>query len=95
MVTIPQSINASVDTIRGYFNVYLMHKVYVEHLANLSGLGLFKKGWVTPITANKVHKNLTKLLTVMKHNVKKLAQLVSQFSYVTMFTFHVIVVVIL
>ena len=75
---VPQSVNPSVDTIRGYFNAYLMHKRYVEYLVvNLTALELFKKGWVQPSTASKVYKNLKVLLTVLNHNVKNLAQLVS------------------
>ena len=75
---VPQSVNPSVDTIRGYFNAYLMHKIYVEYLVvNLTALELFQKGWVQPSTASKVYNNLKVLLTVLNHNVKNLAQLVS------------------
>ena len=75
---VPQSVNPSVDTIRGYFNAYLMHKRYVEYLVvNLTALELFKKGWVQPLAASKVYNNLKVLLTVLNHNVKNLAQLVS------------------
>ena len=78
MVTVPQSVNPSVDTIRGYFNAYLMHKIYVEYLVvNLTAKGLIHKEWVQPSTANKVYRNLAVLLSVLNYNVKNLAQLVS------------------
>ena len=75
---VPHSVNPSVDTIRGYFNAYLMHKIYVEYLVvNLTALELFKKGWVQPSTASRVYNNLKVLRIVLNHNVKNLAQLVS------------------
>ena len=78
MVIAPQSVNASVDNIRGYFNAYLMHKVYLEYLVvNLSASGLLKKKWVQLSTAGDVHDNLKELLDALKYNVKNLAQLVS------------------
>ena len=80
MVTTPQSVSPSVDTIRGYFNTYLMHKVYVEYLVvNVTAIGLINKKWVQPLTASKVYSKLTVLLAVLKFNVKNLAQLVSSY----------------
>ena len=66
------------DTIRGYFNSYLMQKVSVEHLVSLGIKGLRRWG-VGTISAPKVHTNLKELAAVLKYNVKVLAQLVSQF----------------
>ena len=78
MVTIPQSINASIDTVSGYFNAYLMHKMYIEYLVvNLSAVGLLSKEWVKPSTASSVHNNLNELLIVLKYNVDNFIQLVS------------------
>lgn len=77
IVTAPQSVNASVDTIRGYYNAYLMHKIYVEYLVNLGAKGLLIKGWAPLSTSVQLHNDLSKLLDVLKYNVKKLAQLVS------------------
>lgn len=80
MVTVPQSVNASADTIRGYFNAYLMHKIYVEYLVvNLTAVELLKRGWVQPSNAISVYNNLMELLSKLKYNVKNLAQLVSIF----------------
>jgi len=78
MVTAPQSTNATVDAIRGYFNAYLMHTLYVNHLVHdLGATGLYDKEWVHSSKVGSVHKNLKKLLTVLKYNVRNLAQLVS------------------
>ena len=78
MVTIPQSVNASVDVIRGYFNAYLMHKINVEYLAvNLNALDLYEREWVEASRARDVHKSFIKLLDHLKDSVQKLAQLVS------------------
>lgn len=80
MVIAPQSANVSIDTIRGYFNAYLMHKMYVEHLVvNLSASDLLDREWVKASTAKDVHKNFTKLLAVINYNIKNLAQLVSSY----------------
>ena len=75
-MSVPQSVYPSVDTVRGYFNVYLMHKVYVEYLVNLQPIGLWRKGWAGK-SALKIHTNFKKLEGVLKYNVKSLAQLVS------------------
>ena len=78
MVTVPQSVNATVDTIRDYFNAYLMHKVYVEHLIELGRYELWRRGWIeSAFKIPDVDKNLAKLLTSLNDSVKKLAQLVS------------------
>lgn len=78
MVTVPQSINATVDTIRDYFNAYLMHKVYVDHLINLGPIELWQRDWIKSSSeVYNVHNNLTKLSTSLNDSVKKLAQLVS------------------
>ena len=77
MVTAPQSVNATVDIIRDYFNAYLMHKIYVEHLVQLGLPDLLRNGWVEPSNALDVYNNLTKFLASLNYNVKKLAQLVS------------------
>ena len=74
MVTVPQSVNATVDIIRDYFNAYLMHKAYVKHLIELDLFELWSRGW---IESSKAHNNLAKLLTPLNDSVKKLAQLVS------------------
>jgi len=78
MVTAPQSANATVDTIRGYFNAYLLHTLYMEHLVHdLGAADLLSREWIQPSTKGNVYNNLKKLLTVLKYNVKNLAQLVS------------------
>ena len=78
MVDVPQSINASVNAIRGYFNAYLMHKIYVEYLVvNLSASTLLNKDWVKPSTMSNTLSNLQKFLDILKRNVRNLAQLVS------------------
>ena len=80
MVNIPESTNASVDAIRGYFNAYLMHKMFVDYLVNNLGAGeLMEREWMERKTAGSVNRNLKHLLRVLKHNVKNLAQLVSSF----------------
>ena len=63
------------DTIRDYFNAYLMHKMSVEHLVSLGANGLWR--WVGFAPAPKIHTNLKELAAVLKYNVKILAQLVS------------------
>ena len=77
MVNAPQSDSATVDTIREYFNAYLMHKIYVEHLVGLGARGLVMSDWVADSKADDVHEDFKELLSVLKYSVKKLAQLVS------------------
>ena len=80
MVVAPQSVNASVDNIRGYFNAYLMHKAYIEYLVvNLSAADLLDRKWVQASNAGDMHDQLKKLLSALNYNVKHLVHLVSKY----------------
>lgn len=92
MVIAPQSVNASVDNIRSYFNAYLMHKAYVEYLVvNLSAVGLLNKGWVQISTVGDVHDRLKELLKALKYNVRNLAQLVSTYLAISLIAIDCII----
>ena len=68
--------DTSITTIRHFFNAYLMHKLYVEHLVGLGNTNLLEKNWLQPSTAVDTYNNLTKLLSILNYNVKNLGQLV-------------------
>ena len=79
MVVAPQSVNASVNNIRGYFNAYLMHKIYVEYLVvNLSAAELFDRRWVQASNAGGMYDQLRELLRALNYNIKHLNYLVSR-----------------
>jgi len=85
LVAAPQSDNATVDIIREYFNAYLMHKIFVEYLVGLDVSGLVISDWVTDSKAHAIHNGFKDLLSVLKYNIKKLAQLVSCISIINFY----------
>ena len=68
----------SINTIRRFFNAYLLHKYAVEYLIKLGPNVLVRWDWVHSSKASEVHKQLEKLQDVLNFNVKNLAQLVRQ-----------------
>jgi len=80
-VVIPYANDTSITTIRHFFNAYLMHKLYVEHLVGLGVVNLLEKEWLQLSTAISTYNGLTKLLTILQYNVKNLVQLVSAIAY--------------
>ena len=80
-VVVPDANDTSITTIRKFFNAYLMHKLYVEHLVELGVVNLTEKQWLPLSTAFNAYSNLTKLLTILQYNVKYLARLVSAIAY--------------
>ena len=77
-MSIPKHTDVSVDTIRGFFNAYLSHKYFIDHLVELGAVKLLIKNWVYQSKAIKVHKTLIQLQDALNFNVKSLAQLVRQ-----------------
>jgi len=80
-VVVPYANDSSITTIRHFFNAYLMHKLYVEHLVGLGVVNLLEKEWLQLSNAVNTYNGLTKLLIVLQYNVKSLAHLVSIITY--------------
>ena len=68
--------DTSITAIRHFFNTYLMHKLYVEHLVGLGEVKLLEKEWLQLPTAVDTYNNLTKLMNILNYNIKNLGQLV-------------------
>ena len=77
MVSIPENTVVSIDTIRGFFNAYLLHKYYVDYIVNLNETGLVRNNWVEQAKVKRVYKNLVKLQVALNFNIQKLHLLVS------------------
>ena len=77
MVSIPENTLVSIDTIRGFFNAYLLHKYFVDYVVNLEAATLVKNNWVQQINAKSVYENLLKLQVALNFNIQKLHLLVS------------------
>lgn len=77
MVSIPENTLVSIDTIRGFFNAYLLHKYFVDYIVNLNAAKLVENNWVQQTNVNSVYENLLKLQVVLNFNIQKLHLLVS------------------
>ena len=77
LVTIPESTNVSTNTIRGFFNAYLLHKYFVDYIVILNVSKLVDKNWVYQTIANDFYGKLLQLQNALNFNIHKLNQLVS------------------
>ena len=77
MVSIPNNTKVSIDTIRGFFNAYLLHKYFVDYIVNLNAATLVKNNWVYQTNVNTLYENLQKLQDALNFNIQKLHLLVS------------------
>ena len=77
LVTIPESTNVSADTIRGFFNAYLLHKYFVDYIVILNVSKLVDKNWVYQTIANDFYGKLLQLQKALNFHIHKLDQLVS------------------
>ena len=80
MVSIPESTSVSIDTIRGFFNAYLLHKYFVDFIVNLNAAELVDYNWVYQTNVENLYENLLKLQDALNFNIQKLHLLVSAHS---------------
>ena len=74
---VPKATNVSVNATRQFFNAYLTHKLFVEHLMKFTPHELLNNGWVDQTNVYDLIKQLAKLNHTLQYNVKNLAVLVS------------------
>ena len=74
---VPKATDVSVNAIRQFFNAYLVHKLFVDHLLKFSPHELLYNGWVDQIDVYDLIKQLSKLKRTLQYNLKSLAVLVS------------------
>ena len=76
---IPKHTDVSIETIRGFFNAFLLHKHFIDYLVSQTDTELvYKKTWVYLTRKTDLRKSLENLQDVLNFNVKNLAQLVRQ-----------------
>jgi len=76
--SIPESTNVTIDTIKGFFNTYLLHKYIVDYMANLGAKGLVNKNWVHQANAVNLSSELLQLQNALNFSIQNLALLVSE-----------------
>ena len=76
-MTIPESTNISTNTIRGFFNAYLLHKYFVDYIIILNASKLVDKNWVYQTIAKDFYGKLLQLQNALNFNIHKLHRLVS------------------
>ena len=77
-VSIPKSTNASsIDTIRGFFNAYLLHKHFIDYVVNLNINELVSKHWIYQANSHKLYGMILLLQSALNFNIQKLDLLVS------------------
>lgn len=75
-VSIPVSTNVSVDTVRSFFNAYLLHKYFVDYIVNLNTTKLVSKNWVYQTNSTQLYEKLMQLQDALNYNIQKLDLLV-------------------
>ena len=70
--------NVSVDSLMEFFNAYLVHKLFAEHLMGFSVNELLLKDWMKQANVGKLFNELEKLHDVLEYNFKNLAIMVSE-----------------
>lgn len=76
LISVPQNNNASLDTIRGFFQAFLSHKEFINHVINLGMAKLVSKNWIVHSKANETYKNFMELRDALNFNAKRLFSLV-------------------
>ena len=84
MASIPESTSVSIDTIRGFFNAYLLHKYCIDYIVSLNAAKLVDNNWVYQTNAESLYENLLKLQDALNFNIQKLHLLVSAHSMACM-----------
>lgn len=76
LTSVPNNDDISLDTIRGFFKAYLLHKQFINYVINLNKVNLVDKNWIIQSKAQDTYTSLTKLQSVLNFNVKNLFLLV-------------------
>jgi len=76
---VPKATNVSVNAFRQFFNAYLVHKLFMDHLMKFTPHELLYNGWVDQTNVYDLIKQLAKLKHTLQYNLKSLAVLVSYY----------------
>ena len=82
LVSIPNTNDTSLDTIRGLFKAYFVHKQFVDYMIELNATELVEKNWINQRGANHTFKKLLRFQDSLNFNTKSLFLLVRMLTIV-------------